>query len=111
MTAIANDANSLALLDVITSYHLSSTFTISKQVDLACEGRVDFDDITSAVSGDLCLGPDTGYSDAVDTFRTSSNTDPFSEDVICGCFCTCSIACMALLLLAPLCCKPIADQN
>lgn len=109
MTAIANDANTTALLKVMTFYHLPDTFIISKHAEFACDGRVDFDNITKAVAGDLCLGSDTDYSDAVDAFYSSGNTDMMvapSEDDTCGCFCSCSIACMALLLLAPLCCKP-----
>lgn len=114
LTALAHDANSTALLHVIDTYDLPGTFTISKHVDLACDGRVDFDNITQAVAGDLCLGADNGYNDAVDAFQASANSAMMvapSEDDTCGCFCSCSVACMVLLLLAPLCCKHLQIRN
>lgn len=108
MTAMANSVNSTALTDVITSYHLPDTFVISKETDSACDGRIDLEGMTHAVVGDWCLGPKIGYNDAVAAFQSSKETAMMvapSEDDTCGCFCSCSIACMALLLLAPLCCK------
>lgn len=114
MTAMANCANSTALSNVITSYNLPDTFVISKESDSACDGRVDLNDVTQAVVGDWCLGRKLGYNDAVAAFQSSKETAMMvapSEDDTCGCFCSCSIACMALLLLAPLCCKLFADES
>lgn len=114
MTAMANSVNSTALINVITSYHLPETFVISKETDSACDGRVDLNNITNAVAGDWCLGQKLGYNDAVAAFKSSNENDmmvvPLEEDT-CGCFCSCSIACMALLLLAPLCCKSSAGER
>lgn len=113
MTAMADSVNSTALSDVITSYHLPDTFVISKETDSTCDGRVDLTGMTHAVVGDWCLGQKLGYNDAVAAFQSSKETAMMvapSEKDTCGCFCSCAIACMALLLLAPLCCKFFAGD-
>lgn len=111
---MADSVNSAALSNVITAYNLPDTFVISKETDSTCDGRVDLTGMTHAVVGEWCLGQELGYNDAVAAFQPSKETAMMvapSEDDTCGCFCSCSIACMALLLLAPLCCKSFADES
>lgn len=124
MSAVASDTRSTDLISLIDDKLIPSTFVISKDGgDEPCDNPLLYT-YADAVNGTLCLGgheqepgvlvmssPLEILGNLTGTGNTSTDAamSPANTDGWCNpqtsCICKCGLACMASLLLYPLCCE------
>ncbi|PSR81073.1 hypothetical protein BD289DRAFT_45744 [Coniella lustricola] len=121
MSAVASDTNSSDLISLIDEKLIPSNFVLFKDGDEPCANPLLYT-YADAVNGTLCLGgheQEPGVLVTASPFELLGNltaggnttndgdTSPANTDGWCNpqksCICKCGLACMASLLLYPLC--------